>query len=85
MTGRSAEAKRRRGPARARAIANQGRRIACPVCKLLHEPPTCPPGAESVSVSVHLPPHVARALNREVNHGERSPWIVRLIRKELGV
>lgn len=82
--GRSPEARKRRGDKYLRLTAG-GRRIACDVCNLLHKPPACPPGAESVNFCVVLPPHVARDLNARVVWGERSSWVVRLIRRELDV
>lgn len=82
MTGRSPEAKRRRAPARARAIAS-GQRVACDVCKVLHKPPACPEDAEPVGMTLRLPPYLARELNDRVMKGEQSPWVVRLIRREL--
>lgn len=80
---RSAEARRRRAPARARAIAQSGRRVACDRCKILHPPPECPPDSESVALTVMLPPWLQTRLAERVAKGERSPWVVRLIRKEL--
>ena len=36
-------------------------------------------------MTIDLPPHVAHALKTRVLWGERSPWVVRLIRRELDV
>lgn len=82
--GRSPEARKRRAE-KHRQLTAGGRRIACEVCNLLHKPPACPVGAEPVNFCVVLPPHVARELNERVMWGERSPWIVRLIRRALEV
>jgi hypothetical protein len=84
MTGRSPEARARRAQ-RYRKASDNGRRIACDICKHLHEPPACPPGAAAVRMTIDLPPHVHRALIGRIHWGERSPWIVRLIRRELKV
>lgn len=82
--GRSPEARARRLEKYRRVTAG-GRRVACDVCKMLHKPPECPPDAESVALLVTLPPHVARELNERVMWGERAPWALRLIRRELDV
>lgn len=91
MTAAPGTPRRRSPEARARRLDKfhrmtaGGRRVACEVCNLMHKPPACPPGAESVQFCVVLPPHVAREMNDRVLWGERSSWIVRLIRRELDV
>lgn len=80
---RSPEARKRRA-AKVRAVVS-GRRVACDRCKTMHPPPECDPLAESVTLPVVIAPWLYERMKAEVEWGERSPWIVSLIRKELGV
>lgn len=57
--------------------------IACDGCKRTHPAPACKPGAEPVDVLVTLPPWLHAIFAEHVPWGERSPWIVGLIRREL--
>lgn len=84
MTARSPEARKRRAD-KFRRLTAGGRRIACDECKSLHPPPACPEGVEPVTLSVRLPHWLHRELKGRVLDGERSPWVVRLIRRELDV
>lgn len=84
MTGRSSEAKKRRAPGRSRAIAS-GRRVVCDECKQLHPEPVCEPGAEPVVLTVYLPRWLDVHVRNRVVAGERSAWVGRLIRRELGL
>lgn len=81
---RSPEAKRRRAPARNRAIRS-GTRVSCDICKVLHPAPACAFDAEPVTIPVTLPPWLHARLAARVVKGERSRWVVSLIRRELGV
>lgn len=82
MTGRSPDAKRRRAPARSRAIAS-GTRVACARCECLHPAPACDPWAEPQVVAVALPPWLHMRLVERVESGKRSAWVAGLIRREL--
>lgn len=84
MTGRSPAAKKHRMD-KYRRITAGGRRVACDRCKVLHAPPVCTDDEGLVRMTLDLPPYVARALHARVVKGERTPWIVRLIRRELDV
>lgn len=80
---RSPEAKRRRAPARDRAIRNQERRVACDNCKTLHAPPACPVDDLPIGVMVMLPPRVAALLRSRVPRFQRSAFVAKLIDREL--